>query len=103
MKINTLVKINRPIKFSGLSSGQLGAFILGNFTLLIVSVFMRISPFLIIGIIGAIVVVSKRFFKKLDEEHKKGNPDYLAGKNVAKSTPRKITDQKRVFKILIDN
>lgn len=103
MRINTLVKINRPIKFSGLTSGQLGIFILGIFFILIVSIFMRISPLLIVAVLGAIVFISNQLFKKLSIEHKNGNPDYLAGKSVQKSTPRKILDRKRTFKILINN
>ena len=48
-------KINKPIKFFGLSSGQFAIFMLLTAIIIIVSIFKQLHPILIIGIISAIL------------------------------------------------
>ena len=70
-------KINKPIKFFGLSSGQFAIFMLLTAIIIIVSIFKQLHPILIIGIISAILFLSGLLFQTLKKEHKAGNPDYL--------------------------
>lgn len=72
-------KINKPIKFFGLSSGQFAIFMLLTAIIIIVSIFKQLHPILIIGIISAILFLSGLLFQTLKKEHKAGNPDYLTG------------------------
>ena len=83
-------KINKPIKFFGLSSGQFAIFMLLTAIIIIVSIFKQLHPILIIGIISAILFLSGLLFQTLKKEHKAGNPDYLTGLRIKNATPRHI-------------
>jgi hypothetical protein len=95
-------KINKPIRFFGLSSGQFAIFMLFVAITIIVSIFKQFHPILIIGIISAILFFSAMLFKILKKEHKAGNPDYLSGLSIRSATPRRITDKKRIFKFILN-
>ena len=86
--MRTMRKINKPIKFFGLSSGQF-------------AIFMQLHPILIIGIISAILFLSGLLFQTLKKEHKAGNPDYLTGLRIKNATPRQITDKRQIFKFIL--
>ena len=95
-------KINKPIKFFGLSSGQFAIFMLLTAIIIIVSIFKQLHPILIIGIISAILFLSGLLFQTLKKEHKAGNPDYLTGlRRVKNATPRQITDKRQIFKFIL--
>lgn len=99
--MRTLRKINRPIKFFGLSSGQFGLYMLAVAVIVIACIFKRLHPVLIVGMIGAILFASGILFKNLIREHKEGNPDYLSSLSVKAVTPRMIIDKHKVFNIII--
>ncbi|HJA85990.1 MAG TPA: hypothetical protein H9950_07360 [Candidatus Bacteroides avicola] len=100
--MRTMRKINKPIRFFGLSSGQFAIFMLFVAITIIVSIFKQFHPILIIGIISAILFFSAMLFKTLKKEHKAGNPDYLSGLSIRSATPRRITDKKRIFKFILN-
>ena len=100
--MNTLRKMNKPIKFFGLKSGQFGFFMLAIALIIIFSVFRSTHPIVIMLTIGSIVSVAGFFFGKLSKEHKNGNPDYLTGISVQSLTPRKITDRQNTFKFILN-
>lgn len=80
--MNTLGKINRPIRFWGLSAGQFGLFMVINALIIIVFVFIDMYPVIIVTVMGAIFYVSSILFKNLKREHKAGNPNYLSSLSV---------------------
>ena len=88
-------KINKPIKFFGLSSGQFAILMLLTAIIIIVSIFKQLHPILIIGIISGLL------FQTLKKEHKAGNPDYLTGLRIKNATPRQITDKRQIFKFIL--
>lgn len=96
-------KINKPVRFFGLSSVQFGLFMLANAIIIIVCIFKRLHPVFIVSVLSLIVFVSSIFFRKLKREHKAGNPDYIKGLSVRNSTPEKITDKKHVFRFIFNN
>lgn len=94
-------KINRPIKFFGLTSGQFGLFMLVNALIIIGCIFKHVHPVIIVGIMGAIFFASGILFKNLKREHKAGNPDYLTSLSVKASTPKRILDKHKVFNFIM--
>ena len=96
--MRTMRKINKPIKFFGLSSGQFAIFMLLT---AIIIIFKQLHPILIIGIISAILFLSGLLFQTLKKEHKAGNPDYLTGLRIKNATPRQITDKRQIFKFIL--
>ena len=84
-------KINKPIKFFGLSSGQFAIFMLLTAIIIIVSIFKQLHPILIIGIISAILFLSGLLFQT----------DYLTGLRIKNATPRQITDKRQIFKFIL--
>ena len=62
--MRTMRKINKPIKFFGLSSGQFAIFMLLTAIIIIVSIFKQLHPILIIGIISAILFLSRQITDK---------------------------------------
>lgn len=100
--MNTLRKMNRPIKFFGLKSSQFGLFMLAIALIIIICVFRSTHPLIIMLTIGGIIGVSGLFFNKLSKEHKQGNPDYLTGISVQNLTPKKITDRKNTFNFILN-
>ena len=95
--MRTMRKINKPIKFFGLSSGQFAVFMLVVALIIIFSIFKQLHPVFIIGILG----LSGMLFGTLKKEHKAGNPDYLTGISVRSATPRQIRDKKQIFKFIL--
>ena len=84
-------KINRPIRFFGLSSGQFGLFMLANALIIIVFVFKHVHPIIVISVMGAIFFGSGVLFKNLKREHKAGNPNYLSSLSIKSATPKKLS------------
>ena len=101
--MRTMRKINKPVRFFGLSSIQFGLFMLANAIIIIVCIFKRLHPLLIVSVLSLIIFISGIFFRKLKREHKAGNPDYIKGLSVANGTPKKITDRKHVFQFIFNN
>lgn len=99
--MNTLGKINRPIRFWGLSAGQFGLFMVINALIIIVFVFIDMYPVIIVTVMGAIFYVSSILFKNLKREHKAGNPNYLSSLSVKSATPKKIVDKHKVFNFIM--
>lgn len=99
--MNTLGKINRPIRFWGLSAGQFGLFMVINALIIIVFVFINMYPVIIVTVMGAIFYVSSILFKNLKREHKAGNPNYLSSLSVKSATPKKIVDKHKVFNFIM--
>lgn len=99
--MRTMRKINKPIKFFGLSSGQFALFMLLVALIVIVSIFKQLHPVFIIGILSGILFLSGVLFRTLKREHKAGNPDYLTGIRVQSATPRQITDKRHIFKFIL--
>lgn len=99
--MRTIRKINRPIKFFGLSSGQFGLYMLAVALIIIVCIFKRLHPVIIVGMIGFILFASSILFKNLIREHKAGNPDYLSSLSVKTVTPKMIIDKHKVFNLIL--
>ena len=99
--MRTMRKINKSIKFFGLSSGQFAIFMLLTALTVIVSIFKQLHPLIIIGIISGILFLSGLLFKTLKNEHKAGNQDYLTGIRIKSATPRQITDKRHIFKFIL--
>ena len=90
--MRTMRKINRPIKFFGLTSGQFGLFMLANALIIIVCIFKHVHPVIIVSVMGGIFFASGILFKNLKREHKAGNPDYLTGLSVRSASPKQIIE-----------
>jgi c-di-AMP phosphodiesterase-like protein len=99
--MKTLRKMNRAIKFFGLTSGQFGLFIVSTALIIIISIFKSVHPLFIVLAIAFVFFIASLLFRKLKIEHKKGNPDYLTGLTVKGATPKIITDRKRIFKHIL--
>lgn len=99
--MRTMRKINRPIRFFGLSSGQFGLFMLANALIIIVFVFKHVHPIIVISVMGAIFFGSGVLFKNLKREHKAGNPNYLSSLFNKSATPKKIVDKHKVFNFIM--
>lgn len=99
--MRTLRKINKPIKFFGLTSIQFGLFMLFNALVIIICVFVHLHPIVVVSIIAFMSFVSGVLFKKLSREHKAGNPDYLTGFSVKSVTAKKIVDKRKVFNFIM--
>lgn len=99
--MRTMRKINRPIRFFGLSSGQFGLFMLANALIIIVFVFKHVHPIIVISVMGAIFFGSGVLFKNLKREHKTGNPNYLSSLSIKSATPKKIVDKHKVFNFIM--
>ncbi len=93
-------RINKPIKFWGLTSMQAGLYMLCCAAVIVATVFLGFHPVLIACIAGGMVVFTKVAFQKFIKEHKAGNPDYLNGLNVKSVTPKQITDKSQIFKLI---
>ena len=99
--MRTMRKVNRPIRFFGLSSGQFGLFMLANALIIIVFVFKHVHPIIVISVMGAIFFGSGVLFKNLKREHKAGNPNYLSSLSIKSATPKKIVDKHKVFNFIM--
>lgn len=94
-------RINKPIKFWGLTSTQAGLYVLCCASVIIVTVFMGIHPILIACVALGMMLLTQVAFQRFVREHKAGNPDYLKGLNVRELTPKQITDKHQIFKTII--
>ncbi len=101
--MNTIRKINRPIRFGGLSSGQFALFMLAIAISIIICIFKQLHPAIITGIITGILFLSGLLFKRLKQEHKAGNPDYLTGLSIKRVTPKQIVDKNKIFKFILNS
>lgn len=95
-------KVNRPIKFFGLTSGQFGLFMIATAIVIIVCVFKQMHSIIIATVITSILLISGLLFKNLQKEHKAGNPDYLGSLSIKSATPKKIVDKKRIFSFILN-
>lgn len=100
-KYNTFIKVNRPIRFWGLSPIQFTIIALVGAIIVIILIFKQIHPILLMSMIAVMIYVFVLLFTKLKEHHKKGNPNYLQGLSIKSSTPKKVIDKGLVFKNLI--
>ncbi|PDP69758.1 hypothetical protein CLI85_12880 [Tannerella forsythia] len=98
--LNTLRKMNRPIKFFGLTSLQFGLYLLFTMILIVVLVATQINSLLMVAIVALQITLSGFLFRQLVVEHKKGNPDYLTSVSIKSATPSKIVDKNKVFKLI---
>ncbi len=98
--LNTLRKMNRPIKFFGLSSMQFLAVSGIGALIIVIIVFQNLHPFILLFAIIGMFSLFSFAFAKLNREHKKGNPDYITGRQIMQTTPKKIIDKTRYFKIV---
>ena len=94
--MRTLRKINKPIKFFGLTSIQFGVIMLFYALVIIICVFAHLHPLIVVTIISIMAFISGMLFKNLSKEHKAGNPDYLTSLSVKSVTPSKIVDKCKV-------
>lgn len=101
--MRTLNKINKPIKFFGLTSIQFGLLMLFYALVIIICVFAHLHPLIVVIIISIMAFISSILFKNLSKEHKAGNPDYLTTLSVKSVTPAKIVDKNRIFKFIMQN
>lgn len=99
--MRTMRKINRPIRFFGLSSGQFGLFMLINALIIIVCIFKHVHPVIIVSVMGTIFFFSGILFKNLKREHKAGNPNYLSSLSVRSATPKQIVDKRKIFNFIM--
>lgn len=93
----TMNKINRPIRFFGLTPMQFSLFVVSVAILIIISVFAQLPPITVIGGGSFIFFISKSLFRTLNKEHKAGNPNYLESLSVRTSTPSEIVDKHHIF------
>ena len=95
-----LKKMNRPIKFFGLTSLQFDLYLLFTMILIVVLVATQINSLLMVAIVALQITLSGFLFRQLVVEHKKGNPDYLTSVSIKSATPSKIVDKNKVFKLI---
>lgn len=99
--MRTIRRINRPIKFFGLSSGQFAVFVIIVALIMIACIFKRVHPIIIVCVLSFIFYGSSILFQGLKREHKAGNPDYLTSLSVKSVTPSKIIDKNQVFNLIM--
>lgn len=98
--MNTLRKMNRPIKFFGLTAIQFGLYVVFIMFATVVMIAAGTHSLMIVMVIAGYFFFSGLVFKKLSAEHKLGNPDYIKGLSIKSATPRKITDRKHIFRFI---
>ncbi len=100
---NSCVKMNKPIRFFGLSSMQ--AIVLFVFVLVSVLVMLMsgINFLVMLVIVGGEIYGISILMKKLSLANKKGTPDFFGAYTTFNATPRKITDTNFIFSFLIKN
>ncbi|MBP5449013.1 MAG: hypothetical protein J6Y01_02745 [Spirochaetales bacterium] len=98
--LNTLRKMNRPIKFFGLSSLQFLLLTVVGMVVIIVMIFQRLPTLVIVGVVVAVIVGFTAAVGKLNQEYKKGNPDYITSQSIKGATPKKIIDKHKFFNLI---
>lgn len=96
-----LSQLNKPIRFRGLSSLQLGASVLGSIVVFMVMSTSGLSLVGLFSLTGGWIILLKGPLKKLNQEHKKGTPNYVESFFMFSSTPKKIRDKEVIFNHLI--
>ena len=99
-QLNTLRKMNRPIKFFGLSSLQFMSLSIVGMLIIIVMIFQHLNPFVIIAVIVSVIFGFTMAVGKLNREYKKGNPDYITSQSIKGATPKKIIDKQKFFNLI---
>jgi len=99
--LNTLRKMNRPIKFFGLSSLQFLSITIAAMAVIIIMVFQQLHPLVMLTVIIGVILGFMFSVGKLNREYKKGNPDYLTSVSIRKATPKKIIDKHNYFKTIL--
>lgn len=95
--------VNKPIKLMGLTSIQMFAVIgLMGLTVVICVSVLQTGALVALGIDAIMAIPIFIMTSKMNKEHKKGNPGYLNSYLAFMSTPRRIIDQKNVFKIIFN-
>lgn len=97
-----LSQLNKPIRFRGLSSLQLGAAVLGSIVLFMILSISGQSFIGLFGLLAAWIILLKGPLKKLNKEHKKGTPNYVESYFIFSSVPKKIRDKETIFQFLIN-
>ena len=100
---NSCVKMNKPIRFFGLSSIQAIVIFIFVLVSLLVMVMSGINFLVMSVILGGEIYGVSIIMKKLSIANKKGTPDFLGAYTTFNATPRKITDTNFVFSYLIKN
>lgn len=104
MKTDTLFgssTLNKPIRFRGMTSLQVG---IGGVITIVIILVTSISGTPFIGLpilVGIWIVLLNGPLKKLNQEHKKGTPNYIGSYLNFSGTPKKIFDKDLVFSHLI--
>jgi c-di-AMP phosphodiesterase-like protein len=93
--------MNRPIRFFGLSSLQLGGLFVIAAIIIVIMITSNAGVLFIVTLIACMLLLFSLLFSKLNKEHKRGNPNYAQGVSVQSATPRKVVDKKRIFNHLI--
>lgn len=97
----TMPKINKPIRFWGLSSLQLGGMILVTMVVFLGTVITKQAVTGVIILSSAWVFIIQVVIKKLNKEHKRGTPDYMSSYFIYAALPKKITDKNLIFSFLL--
>ena len=100
---NSCIKMNKPIRFFGLSSFQVIVLFVCVTTSILFLMMTGLNLMIILIIFGGECYGISVFATKLNRAHKKGTPDYFGAYSTFQYTPRKITDQNFLFSFLIKN
>lgn len=100
---NSCVKMNKPIRFFGLSSLQVIVLFVCVTASILFLMMAGLNLMITLLIFGGECYGISILATKLNTAHKKGTPDFFGAYSTFKYTPRKITDQNFLFKFLIKN
>ncbi len=93
-------KMNRPIKFFGLSSTQATLAMAASMAIFVIFVLKNSSVIELLFVIFIIAASMTFLIGKMNKEQKKGNLYYLSGLSVKSATPKKIIDKSNFFKLI---
>lgn len=99
--LSTQKKLNRPIKFFGLSSLQFLSVCVSGAIIIVIEIFASCSPIIIVLTIFFLVVTFTYVFAKMRLAYKNGNNNYIESKLVKDHTPLKIIDKNCFFKYIL--
>lgn len=96
----TFSKMNKNIKMWGLSLIQLGITVI-IFMICLFILFFSHQPLLKSGPLVLILIVPTSIIvRKLNNEYKVGNPDYVSSFMAFRNTPKQIVDRSQIFNLL---
>jgi hypothetical protein len=98
---NSQAKMNKPIKFFGLSPLQSILLFVGTTVLFLGMQIAGKNIIVTIVVFSILFICLKRVSIKIREAIKKGNPDLIKAYYILKYSPKKIEDRRFVFKYLI--